>query len=149
MDVENNGNIEKKKRGRPEGTILSQETRDLISEGRTGQTQTQETRDKISRSLIIYFKKLHPFSKELEKRYCREEDDYETFYWIQDVKEELDNLDDVLTDRIIRNRNRMELCCGNHIEYFSHNVTPELLVLFKEFCEINNLDPEKFFDELG
>lgn len=148
MDAENNGDDGKRKRGRPRGFRLSEESKQAISRSKEGQRHTQKTRDKISRSLIIYFRKLYPFSEELENRYCRADDDV-TCSWIQNVRVELDDLDDVLTDRVIRNKSRIELCCGNHIEYFSHNVTPEMLVLFKEFCEINNLDPEKFFDELG
>jgi len=148
VDIENNGDGKKRQRGRPRGFKLSEESKQAISRSKEGQSHTQETRDKISRSLIIYFKKLYPLSEELENKYCRADDDV-TCDWIQNVRTELDDLDDVLTDRIIRNKSRIELCCGNHIEYFSHNVTPEMLVLFKEFCEINNLDPEKFFDELG
>jgi hypothetical protein len=148
VDVENkNGDGEKRQRGRPRGFKLSEESKQAISRSKEGQTHTQETKDKISRSLIIYFRKLYPLSEEIENRYCRVDDD-KTCDWVHSVRSELNDLNDVLTDRVMRGKRRIELCCGNHIEYFSHNVTPEILLLFKEFCEENNLDPMKFLDEL-
>jgi hypothetical protein len=137
----------KRKRGRPVGFKLSQESKDAISESKEGQTHTQETKDKISRSLILYFRRLHPLSDEIANKYCRIDDDI-TCGWVNRVREELDDLDDVMTSRTMRSTRRTELSCGNNIEYFGHNITPEVLLLFKEFCELHNLDPETFFDSL-
>ena len=136
---------DKGKRGRPLGFKLSQESKDAISESKMGQSHTQETRDKISRSLIIYFKRKNPLSDEIENIYCRLNDD--TVYdWVESVKDELNELDDVRTSKSMRNTRKMELTCGNNIEYFGHTLTPEVLLLFKEFCEIHGLNQEEVFD---
>lgn len=139
---------ERKSRGRPLGYKLSEESKRSISESKKGQKHKQETKDKISRSLIIYFKKLNPFSEDIENRYCRADDDV-TCGWVQSVRFELDNLDDVLTRKTMQSRRRIEISCGGNIEYFSHSLTPEVLVLFKEFCRLNNLDPETALDDIN
>lgn len=135
-------------RGRPIGFKLSEESKKAISRSKMGQTHSQETKDKISRSLIIYFRKKNPLSEEIERRYCRADDDL-LCDWVQGVREDLDDLDDVLTAKALRNRTRIEMTCGNNIEYFGHNVTPEIILLFKEYCKIMCLDPLEFFDKLN
>ncbi len=142
-------NEEKRGRGRPKGFKLSEESKIAISKSKEGQTHTQETKDKISRSLIIYFKKKNPLSDEIEKRYCAYNEDEATFEWIDCVREKIDEIEDVLTEKSMRNKRRIEISCGNNIEYFGHNITPEIILLFKEFCKINDLDPLEFFDELA
>ncbi|MCJ2534202.1 MAG: hypothetical protein LN364_03090, partial [Candidatus Thermoplasmatota archaeon] len=63
------------KRGRPTGHRLSDESKKAISEAKKGQEHSQETKDKISKSLIIYFKRLNTLSDEITDRYCRIGDD--------------------------------------------------------------------------
>lgn len=138
---------EKRPRGRPLGFRLSEESKRAISESKKDQTHTQETKDKISRSLIIYFRKLNPLSEDIENQYCRADDDV-TCGWVQSVRAELDSLEDVLTRKSMKSKRRVEISCGNNIEYFSHNLTPEVLVLFKEFCKINKLDMDQAYDDL-
>lgn len=140
------GNGGKRRRGRPKGFRLSEESKIAISKSKEGQTHTQKTKDKISRSLIIYFRKKNPLSEEIEKRYCSTDNDA-LYGWVQDVRKDLDDLEDVLTERSMRNKRRIEISCGNNIEYFGHNITPEIILLFKEFCKLNNLDPLEFFDQ--
>jgi hypothetical protein len=140
-------NDDKRKRGRPRGFKLSQESKDAISESKMGQSHTQETKDKISRSLIIYFKRKNPLSDEIENIYCRLNDDG-VYGWMENVREELNELDDVRTSKSMRNTRKMELTCGNNIEYFGHTLTPEVILIFKEFCEIHGLNPNDVFDFL-
>lgn len=137
----------KRPRGRPKGFKLSDESKKAISRSKQGQRHKQETKDKISRSLIIYFRNLNPLSEDIESKYCRADDDI-TCGWVQSVREELDELEDVLTVRTMRSKRRMEICCGNNIEFFSHEMTPEVLLLFKEFCILNDLDFDEMFDKL-
>jgi hypothetical protein len=63
------------KRGRPLGFKLTESSKRAISMAKTGQKHRQETRDKISRSLLGYFKKRSPLSDEITNRYCRCNDD--------------------------------------------------------------------------
>ena len=135
------------KRGRPEGHRLSDESKKAISESKKGQEHSQETKDKISKSLIIYFKRLNTLSDEVTNIYCRIGDDV-VCDWMNEIREDLDESDEILTERRMRNSRRIEICCGQNIEYFSHNLTPEVIVLFKEFCEDMGLDPEEVFDAL-
>jgi len=147
LTIDDRNGDEKKRRGRPKGFRLSEESKQKISKSKEGQRHTQETKDKISKSLILYFRKLNPLSEEIEKRYCRCDDD-DTCGWVHDVRNDLDSLTDVMTDRSLRNTRRIELTCGNFIEFFGHNVTPEMIVLFKEFCKLNGLNPDDAYDKL-
>lgn len=109
---------------------------------KTGQYHRPETRDKISRSLVMYFRRKNPISEEITNQYCRSDND-ELCEWIQSVGEELDSSMDIMTEKAIRNKCKVEITCGGNIEYFSHNVTPELILLFKEYCEHNDLSIEE------
>ena len=135
------------KRGRPLGFRLSDNSRRAISMSKTGQQHKQETRDKISKSLITYFRRKNPISLEITNRYCGSMDD-EMCDWITDVGDELDSAMNIMTEKAMRNKCKIEVTCGHNIEYFSHNITPELIIIFKEYCEENDLDPEDVLEEL-
>jgi hypothetical protein len=136
------------KRGRPFGFKLSEASKRAISESKRGQRHKQETRDKISKSLTIYFKKLNPFSDEILNTYDREGDNTEVKDWVYNVKDDLDNLDDVMTSKGMHNSRKIEITCSSNIEYYHHNMTPELLMMFKEHCEELNIDADKVYDLL-
>lgn len=129
----------KRRRGRPLGFKLSTESRMAISDSKKGQKHTQETKDKISRTLILYFRKQHPISEEIIGRYCRATDD-DLCEWVERVSEDLDSFEDVKTERAMDNIRRTEIMYGSNIEFFSHELTPEVLLLLKEHCELNNID---------
>ena len=137
------------RRGRPIGFKLSELSKRSISESKKGQKHRQETKDKISDSLIVYFKKLNPLSEELTNMYCNFEEGGEVCEWMANNEDNLDSLDDVMTLKSLRNANRIEITVGPNIEFFSHEITPELLVLFIEQCEILDIDPSEYFDDLG
>jgi len=135
------------KRGRPVGYELSEESKKAISLSKTGQRHKQETRDKISKSLILYFRKKNPISVEMVNRYRKSLDDA-ACEWINSYGDELDTVTDVITEKAIRSKCKIEITCGHNIEYFSHNITPELIIIFKEYCEENGLDPEDVLEEI-
>ena len=135
------------KRGRPLGFRLSVTSRRSISQSKTGQQHRPETKDKISRSLIMYFRRKNPISEDITNRYCRTMDDA-MCEWIKDVSDELDSSLDIITEKAIRNKCKVEITCGHNIEYFSHDLNPELIFLFKEYCLVNNLDPEDVLEEI-
>lgn len=139
-----------KRRGRPIGFKLSESSKRAISESKKGQKHKKETKDKISKSLIIYFRNKHPLSEELTNMYCYEgENCEEVMEWVEENGERIDSITDVMTLKSLRNANRIELTAGDHIEFFSHEMTPELIVLFLETCRLEGKDPEDYFDELG
>ena len=122
------------KRGRPVGHKLSEESKRAIAESKRGQKHKPETKEKISRSLIIYFNQFNSISDELINRYCRTDDD-ELCDWVNDVREDLDSSEDVLTHKRMMNKRKIEICCGPNIEFFSHNLTPEFMVILKDLTE--------------
>jgi len=137
------------RRGRPIGFKLSEISKRSISESKKGQRHRQETKDKISDSLIVFFKRKNPLSEELTNMYCNFEEPGEVCEWMAENEENLDRLDDVMTLKSLRNANRIEITVGPNIEFFSHEITPELLVLFIEQCEILDIDPSEYFDKMG
>jgi len=139
-----NGN----RRGRPIGYRLSEESKRAISESKKGQRHTQETRDKISKTLVIYFRSRNPLSEELINNYCRSDDD-ELCEWLTDYQEELDSSTDVLTERTLQSTRKIEIAFGQNIEFFSHELTPEILLLFKETCMESGLDVEEALSIIG
>lgn len=136
------------RRGRPLGFKLSDASKRAISESKRGQKHKRVTREKISRSLIFYFRQQNPLSEEITNMYCRADDD-ELCNWVNEVSDELDMSEDIMTIKTLRNARRIEMGFGNNIEYVSHDVTPELIILFKEECELQGKDLEEYFDELG
>jgi hypothetical protein len=134
-----------KKRGRPTGYRLSDISKMAISESKKGQLHTQETKNKISRTLMIYFRRLNPLSTELINKYCRSDDD-SLCSWITDIREELDEFEDILTDRSMRNTRKTELVYGDNIDYFSHDLTPETILLLKERCTELGIDINDYMD---
>jgi hypothetical protein len=135
------------KRGRPLGFRLSEASKRAISMSKTGQQHRPETKDKISKSLIMYFRRKNPISEEITNRYCGAMDD-DLCDWIQEVGDELDASMDIMTEKAIRNKCKMEITCGNNIEFFSHDMNPEIIYLFKEYCERNGLNPEDVLAEV-
>lgn len=136
------------RRGRPVGFRLSESSKRAISESKRGQKHKQETKDKISNSLVVYFKGKNPLSEELTNMYCGFDTDPEVYEWVIDNEISLNSLDDVMTLKRLRNANRIELTVGSNIEFFSHQETPELIVLFKEECELRGIDPNVCYDSI-
>lgn len=135
------------KRGRPLGFRLSETSKRAISHSKIGQRHRPETKDKISKSLIMYFRRKNPISEEITNRYCGTMDD-EMCDWIQSVADELDSAMDIMTEKAMRNKCKIEITCGNNIEFFSHDMNPEIIYLFKEYCDRTGLDPEDVLAEV-
>lgn len=131
------------RRGRPLGFRLSEGSKRAISQSKLGQKHRKDTKDKISNSLIMYFRMKHPLSEEIINKYCRATNDT-LCKWVTEVQDELNLSMSILTDRSMRNRNRIELSCGANIELFGHQLTPELLLMFKESCEEGDVDLDEF-----
>lgn len=138
------------KRGRPLGYKLNEATKMAIRQSKIGQKHSQETKDKISRSLLIYFRKKHPLSAEMMNSYCNYNGGLNEGLanWFDEVREFIDSSEDILTYRAMYNIERQELSVGIDIENVSHNITPELLVMFKQHCESIGINMDSLYDLL-
>jgi len=138
------------KRGRPLGYRLNESTKLAIRQSKIGQKHTQETKDKISKSLLSYFRKKNPLSSELINSYCNYNKDLSEglLDWFDEVRDFIDSSEDILTYRAMYNIERQERSVGTDIENISHNVTPELLLMFKQHCELIGISMDSFYDEL-
>lgn len=129
-----------KKRGRPVGFELSDETKEKIRRSRTGKVHSQETRNKISKSLIRYFKKRDPVSEGISNEY--KYFPREVTEWLYEHSAELDDADDIMANKRIVYLSQLEVCYGSNIENFCHSATPEFLLLLKEELEESNMTDE-------
>jgi len=124
--------IKTNKRGRPLGHKLSEFTKNKIRLKRIGTHHSKATRDKISASLIAYFKRRGSLADSMAEEYksiSKEASD-----WVYDNRENINDMEDeILLDRKLSSLNQLELCFGHEIEYlFGHTATPEFLMLIKE-----------------
>lgn len=120
-----------RRRGRPFGHRLSEETKNKIRIGRSGTKHRQDTKDKISRSLSAYFKKRDSFAAALEYEYTNISD--EALDWIDDNRDDIDISDSIMTERRLLHLRQLEISMGSELEQlFGHNANPEFLLLLKE-----------------
>lgn len=127
------GDNVKNPRGRPFGHRLSEKTKEKIRIGRLGSSHTTQTKNKISKSLTMYFKNRDSLADSIEQEYSYISD--EAVAWIVEHQEEID--DDgcayIMTEKRLSYLKQIELCMGSDIEYlFGHNTTPELLLMLEE-----------------
>jgi len=123
--------IIKRKRGRPSGHRLSNDTKEKIRRKRLGRSHSQRTKDKISKSLIAYFKNKESLSMSIEHEYSYISE--EAVEWISEHREEIDVTEHVMTEKRLMYLKQIEICLGSDIEYlFGHNATPEFLMILKE-----------------
>jgi len=118
------------KRGRPQGYKLSEESKDKIRSSRFGTHHSEETKNKISKSLTKYFKERDPLSESIRydyKNFSKGIDD-----WILDNKEDIDHTEHVMTEKRLFFVGQSEISVGFDVDNFSHENTPEFLILLKE-----------------
>ena len=131
MSEETNTKRQQGRRGRPLGFRLSSETKEKIRQKRTGTLHTEETKNKISKSLSAYFRKKDPLTNTLEYDYRFSSS--EVCGWIGTHSNSINSCDDVLTNKRIIYLSQIEQAFGEDIErFFSHNMTPEFILLLKE-----------------
>jgi hypothetical protein len=130
----------KKRRGRPLGHILSDTTKSKIRVSRIGRPHSKETRNKIARSLTLYFKHRNPISESFDR-------DYRNFpkeitAWLINNRSALDESEDIMPNKRLMYISQSEVSYGPDIENFYHFSTPEFLLLFKEDLILNHLTDE-------
>lgn len=116
--------------GRPTGYRLSEKSKDKIRSSRFGTHHSKETKNKISKSLTKYFKERDPLSESI--RYDYRDFPEQVDDWILDNKKDIDQTEHVMTEKRIFFLGQLEICSGFDINNFSHETTPEFLILLKE-----------------
>jgi len=116
--------------GRPTGYRLSEKSKDKIRSSRFGTHHSKETKNKISKSLTKYFKERDPLSESI--RYDYRDFPEQVDDWILDNKKDIDQTEHVMTEKRIFFLGQLEVCSGFDINNFSHETTPEFLILLKE-----------------
>jgi hypothetical protein len=120
-----------KRRGRPFGHRLSEETKDRIRNRRLGTHHSQETKNKISKSLIKYFRKKDSLASSIEHEYSYISES--AAEWVHANRDAINNTDCIMTEKRLSYLKQLELNIGSDIEHlFGHNSTPEFLLLLKE-----------------
>jgi len=124
-----------KKRGRPEGYRLSENSKDKIRQKRLGTHHSRETKNKISKSLKDYFRKKDPLSQSIEQEYS--EISEEAVDWVCENRKELDDEDnDFVSDKRLTHLRQLEISFGTDLEnIFGHGTTPEFILLLREELE--------------
>jgi hypothetical protein len=123
----------KRQPGRPKGYKLSEATKDKIRAKRLGTKHSKETKDKISRSLLAYFKKKDSLADSIQHEYITISK--EAVKWLVANKNNINETEYVLTDRRLWFLQQLELCIGKDIELFGHDATPEFILCLKEDLE--------------
>lgn len=124
-----------KKRGRPEGYKLSENSKDKIRQKRLGTHHSKETKNKISKSLKEYFRKKDPLSQSIEQEYS--EISEEAVDWVCENRREIDREDnDFVSDKKLTHLRQLEISFGTDLEnIFGHGNTPEFILLLREELE--------------
>ncbi len=99
-----------KRRGRPLGFRLSEESKRAISDSKKGQKHSEATKEKISRTLISYFRNVYPLSSELLDNYAFEiESSKEVREWFDRVRQTFNETEDVFTERSLNSKRFREI----------------------------------------
>ena len=123
--------VEKNRQGRPLGFKLSEESKNKIRQSRIGKRHTQETKNKISKSRIKYYEEKDKLTDSLHYDYRFYQDGAHD--WIDTNKAAINTCNNVLSNKKLSYLNQVERGCGDDIyKLFSHNITPEFVLLLKE-----------------
>lgn len=133
----------KKHRGRPCGHRLNDLTKNKIRQKRIGTRHSLETRLKISKALLEFFKRQGSVSSDMISYYKSFE---ELVSWIEENSDYLDDENNtMMSERRLAACKQLEISLGkNEIEqFFGHCATPEFLLLLKEEIEKSGGDTKE------
>jgi hypothetical protein len=124
-------------RGRPLGFRLSDVSKQAISDSKKGQHHSETTKEKISKTLMRYFRNMYPLSDELYLQYKREiNSSPEVREWFHKIRSEYDTTTNICTERSLNSKRFREIS----IEYnISMEENPNLTVLLnspEDICEL-------------
>jgi hypothetical protein len=154
IDTINTTNI--KGRGRPLGFRLSELSKQSISDSKKGQRHSEETKEKISKTLMQYFRNTYPLSDELYIQYKYEIDNYsEVREWFDRVSTSYNETNNICTERSLNSKRFREISIEYNISMEDNpNLTtilnsPEDVCDLREQCDEHDLDFDAVCDVLG
>ena len=137
----------KKNRGRPLGFRLSDESRKAISDAKKGQHHSEDTKDKISRTLMMYFKNIHPLSQELYDEYGSLLEDNKDFQeWFENVSSDLDASKNVLTERSLNSKRLREISIEYNVNMSDNQHVASFIYNPEKMCELRMICAKKGID---
>ena len=129
-----------KGRGRPLGFKLSDASKQAISESKKGQKHSEETKDKISKTLIAYFRHIHPLSEELYEQYKEEiESSEEVREWFNNVYNHYDQTRNIQTERSLNSKRFREISIEYNINMADNPYIKDIIENPEALCEIKEL----------
>lgn len=149
-------NINSRGRGRPLGFRLSDTSRQAISDSKKGQQHSESTKEKISKTLMQYFRNIYPLSGELYTQYKNEiNSSMEVREWFYRIKSDYDDTRDICTERSLNSKRFREISIEYNISMEDNpNLamilhSPEDICDLREQCENSDLDFDVVCSVLG
>lgn len=126
-----------KGRGRPLGFKLSEESKRAISESKKGQRHSEATKEKISRTLISYFRNMYPLSSELYDQYHEEiESSSDNREWFAKISALFDETADIYTERSLNSKRFREISIEYNISMEDNPYLNKLMSNPEDICEL-------------
>jgi len=126
-----------KGRGRPLGFKLSEESKRAISESKKGQRHSEATKEKISRTLISYFRNMFPLSTELYDQYYEEiEASPDNREWFAKISAMFDETTDIYTERSLNSKRFREISIEYNISMEDNPYLNKVMSNPEDICEL-------------
>lgn len=124
-------------RGRPLGFRLSDVSKQAISDSKKGQHHSESTKDKISKTLMQYFRNMYPLSDELYLQYKQEiKNSEEVRRWFNKIKTEYDATTNICTERSLNSKRYREISIEYNISVEENPHITQLLNSPEDICEL-------------
>ncbi len=124
-------------RGRPLGFRLSDVSKQAISDSKKGQHHSESTKEKISKTLMQYFRNMYPLSDELYLQYKNEiKNSKEVREWFNKIRTEYDATTDICTERSLNSKRYREISIEYNISVEENPHISQLLNSPEDICEL-------------
>jgi len=124
-------------RGRPLGFRLSDTSKQAISDSKRGQHHSENTKDKISKTLMQYFRHMYPLSDELYTQYKNEiKDSPEIAEWFYKIQDEYNSTTDIFTERSLNSKRFREISIELNINIEDNPSFTQILNSPEDICEL-------------